>query len=168
MKLRLSDEVIVRFAAAMRAGETFCAAAQTVDVDVSTAHRWRRLGEGENGTLRARFAAAVNDARAQLAAAGMTEGELLAVLEQQARRGSVRAAVWLLEHRHGWSAGSRSRAGEPQDDADDPFAELDRLAPPPRPLAELDLPDEAADEPSLDELAEWRRLRARQKDSPAC
>lgn len=161
MRLRLTNDVIERFAAAIRAGETFTAAAQTVGVDPRTAHRWRSAGEREDGTLRAQFAAAVSAALDQAAAQGMTEDDLIAALEQQARRGSVKAATWLLERRwpERWAARTAARPSE-QQAGPDPWAELDAFSP------AMQQPPEWQD--AADELGDRRRSRARRdQDAPS-
>lgn len=128
---KLTSALIVEFEALLRSGESFAAACDRVGVADATAHRWRRRGERETGTLRARFAVAVLDAR-QLGAVGpLGEGDLVALVERQARNGSIRAAQWLLERQwpERWArVRGRPRAAGSDESLVDPFEALDELA----------------------------------------
>jgi len=103
---------------AVGAGATIAEAAQAAGKPVASVRRW--LTEGRKGGRHAKFAAAVDEARAaqrvELPEGPMTHAEVERVLTDAIRRGHSMPAVkmWLALH---------SQDGAPTDD--DPFAEFD-------------------------------------------
>jgi transposase-like protein len=115
MELRTADSIAAA-AAALERGATVAQAAAEAGVHRRTVERWRRRGEGEL-TPFARLAAVA--AKPSPAAAGpVTEAELVALLEREARHGRIRAIELLLER-----IAARRVARE-----DNPFAEVIDLA----------------------------------------
>ena len=115
----------------------FARAAREAGVSEHTANGWLRRGRRERESVYGEFARRVDGATARAAElrGPMDEAELVGLLWDAARRGSWRAAAWLLER--GWPGAwaklserkSASSRDEPARKAPaDAFGEADELA----------------------------------------
>jgi transposase len=120
--VKLSAEITSTFADAVRAGASFEDAARVAEISHNTAKTW--LTRGRKGEKRYQpFAVAIDAARAEAAERPepMDEDELLVVVSEAARRGSVQA----MKLR--WEMIRDSRIATEEEPAD-PLAALDELA----------------------------------------
>src|SRR4051794_20692445 len=109
---------LVRLLASGRNMEESCAA---VEVSRPTVTRWLARGRREKNTDAAQFAAEVDAIREGRADPGLSESDLVRLLERSARNGSVRAIELLLRRL------DRDRQLAPAATGDE-FAEIDELA----------------------------------------
>lgn len=142
----LTVDSLAAFESALREGLTFKDASERIGVRPTTAHGWRSRGRAAPDSLFGTFARMVNQVRADAAVnppkrQPAVEDELLRLMEDAARSGSVRAMTWLLERQwperwslRGWvPAPAAPKPSEPKEAGDggteDRFAVLDELAP---------------------------------------
>jgi hypothetical protein len=122
MAAKFGEATRVAVLGAIGAGASVEAAAHAAGVSPRAVQGWiargRRELAADQDTPHAMFARALDAARAAVVERGLSQKDLVGLLEVQARKGSVRACALLLERR--WER------REP--DKIDPFRELDEWA----------------------------------------
>lgn len=103
-----------RLFALLETGHTVTDACIKVPISRQTVMRWAREGRQEVGTDKAEFARRYDELLNGPPESGMTEADLIRVLETQARSGNVRATQLLLERPWEKKVPAPAKADEPK------------------------------------------------------